>query len=143
MKMSKKGIELIKKYEGLRLTAYKCPAGVWTIGYGHTKGVKEGQKITNSQAEELLKEDLRVFENGVNKWNLQINQYQFDALVSFAFNLGLANLGKSTLLKKVQANPQDKTIKDEFLKWVNAGGSKIEGLVRRRNEEAEMYFKEV
>ena len=141
--MSKKGIELIKKYEGLRLTAYKCPAGVWTIGYGHTKGVKEGQKITNSQAEELLKEDLRVFENGVNKWNLQINQYQFDALVSFAFNLGLANLGKSTLLKKVQANPQDKTIKDEFLKWVNAGGSKIEGLVRRRNEEAEMYFKEV
>ena len=143
MKMSKKGIELIKKYEGLRLTAYKCPAGVWTIGYGHTKGVKEGQKITNSQAEELLKEDLRVFENGVNKWNLQINQYQFDALVSFAFNLGLANLGKSTLLKKVQANPQDKTIKDEFLKWVNAGGRKIEGLVRRRNEEAEMYFKEV
>lgn len=143
MKMSKKGIELIKKYEGLRLTAYKCPAGVWTIGYGHTKGVKEGQKITNSQAEELLKEDLRVFENGVNKWNLQINQYQFDALVSFAFNLGLANLGKSTLLKKVQANPQDKTIKDEFLKWVNAGGRKLEGLVRRRNEEAEMYFKEV
>ncbi len=141
--MSKKGIELIKKYEGLRLTAYKCPAGVWTIGYGHTKGVKEGQKITNSQAEELLKEDLRVFENGVNKWNLQINQYQFDALVSFAFNLGLANLGKSTLLKKVQANPQDKTIKDEFLKWVNAGGRKLEGLVRRRNEEAEMYFKEV
>ena len=143
MKMSKKGIELIKKYEGLRLTAYKCPAGVWTIGYGHTKGVKEGQKITNSQAEELLKEDLRVFENGVNKWNLQINQYQFDALVSFAFNLGLANLGKSTLLKKVQANPQDKTIKDEFLKWVNASGRKLEGLVRRRNEEAEMYFKEV
>ena len=143
MKMSKKGIELIKKYEGLRLTAYKCPAGVWTIGYGHTKGVKEGQKITNSQAEELLKEDLRVFENGVNKWNLQINQYQFDALVYFAFNLGLKKKKKSTLLKKVQANPQDKTIKDEFLKWVNAGGRKLEGLVRRRNEEAEMYFKEV
>ena len=84
MKTSRKGIELIKKYEGLRLTAYRCPAGVWTIGYGHTKGVKQGQKISSEEAEKLLIEDLTPIEKNIDKMGLKINQSQFDALVSFA-----------------------------------------------------------
>ena len=117
MKITKEGINLIKKFEGLRLEAYLCPAGVWTIGYGHTKGVKKGQVITQLEADNLLKEDLSSFEKGVTSLiKSNINQNQFDSLVSFAFNLGLANLKSSTLLKKVNNDPNDPTIKDEFVK---------------------------
>lgn len=142
MKTSEKGIELIKKYEGLKLSAYLCTAGVWTIGYGHTKNVRQGQKINIGEAERLLKEDLKAFEKGINDLNLKINQNQFDALVSFAFNVGLENLKKSTLLKKIKANPMDKSIENEFMRWVYAGSKKLDGLIKRRTEEAEMYFKE-
>ena len=142
MKTSRKGIELIKKYEGLRLTAYRCPAGVWTIGYGHTKGVKQGQKISSEEAEKLLIEDLTPIEKNIDKMGLKINQSQFDALVSFAFNVGINALQSSTLLKKVRVNANDITIKDEFMRWVYAGSKKLDGLVKRRKEEAEMYFKE-
>ena len=141
MKITNEGINLIKKFEGLRLEAYLCPAGVWTIGYGHTKGVKKGQVITQLEADNLLKEDLSSFEKGVTSLiKSNINQNQFDSLVSFAFNLGLANLKSSTLLKKVNANPNDRTIVDEFIKWIYAGGKPLEGLKRRRQAEAYLYF---
>ena len=141
MKITKEGINLIKKFEGLRLEAYLCPAGVWTIGYGHTKGVKKGQVITQLEADNLLKEDLSSFEKGVTSLiKSNINQNQFDSLVSFAFNLGLANLKSSTLLKKVNSNSNDRTIVDEFIKWIYAGGKPLEGLKRRRQAEAYLYF---
>ena len=141
MKITNEGINLIKKFEGLRLEAYLCPAGVWTIGYGHTKGVKKGQVITQLEADNLLKEDLSSFEKGVTSLiKSNINQNQFDSLVSFAYNLGLANLKNSTLLKKVNSNPNDRTIVDEFLKWIYAGGKPLEGLKRRRQAEAYLYF---
>ena len=137
----KEGINLIKKFEGLRLEAYLCPAGVWTIGYGHTKGVEKGQVITQLEADNLLKEDLSSFEKGVTSLiKSNINQNQFDSLVSFAFNLGLANLKSSTLLKKVNSNSNDRTIVDEFIKWIYAGGKPLEGLKRRRQAEAYLYF---
>ena len=142
MKISNKGIELIKRHEGLRLKAYKCPAGVWTIGYGHTgKDTYEGLEITPGSANELLTLDLERFEKAVNRLvESAINQQQFDALVSFAFNLGEGALKNSTLLKRINANPIDATISGEFSKWVNAGGKPLPGLVRRRKEEADLYF---
>ena len=141
MKITNEGIDLIKKFEGLRLEAYLCPAGVWTIGYGHTKGVKKGQVITQLEADNLLKEDLSSFEKGVTSLiKSNINQNQFDSLVSFAYNLGLSNLKRSTLLKKVNSNSNDRTIVDEFIKWIYAGGKPLEGLKRRRQAEAYLYF---
>ena len=104
LKTGKKGLELIKEFEGCRLTAYKCPANVWTIGYGHTKGVKQGQKITLSEAEELLKDDLKIYESYVNKYvKVSLNQNQFDALVSFTYNCGPGSLRVSALLKKLNS----------------------------------------
>ncbi len=141
MKITNEGINLIKKFEGLRLEAYLCPAGVWTIGYGHTKGVKEGDKITQEEAEMFLKSDLRTFEIGVECLiKKQLTDNQFSSLVSFAYNLGLANLKSSTLLKKVNSNSNDRTIVDEFIKWIYAGGKQLEGLKRRRQAEAYLYF---
>jgi Phage-related lysozyme (muraminidase) len=142
MKTSNKGIDLIKKYEGLRLKAYKCPAGVWTIGYGHTGAdVAEGLEITEERADELLLSDIAQFENHVNSVvESTIKQNQFDALVSFAFNLGGLSLKNSTLLKRVNANPIDPAISDELKRWVNEKGKPLAGLVKRRAEEAELYF---
>ena len=141
MKTSNKGIDLIKKHEGLRLTAYLDAVGVPTIGYGSTRGVKMGTTITEQQAHDLLMKDVAIAENDVKVHNLALNQNQFDALVSFTFNLGGGNLSKSTLLRKVRANPCDPTIKAEFMRWVYGGGKVLPGLVRRRKEEAELYFK--
>jgi len=142
MKINEKGLDLIKSFEGLRLEAYLCPAGVWTIGYGHTKGVKKGMKITKEKADELLMEDLQEFQKGVEKLvsMIKLTDNQFSALVSFAFNLGLRNLKDSTLLKKVSQNPNDETIRNEFMKWIYAGGKPLEGLKRRRKHEADLYF---
>ena len=142
MKINEKGLDLIKSFEGLRLEAYLCPAGVWTIGYGHTKGVKKGMKITKEKADELLMEDLQKFQKGVEKLTskVELTDNQFSALVSFAFNLGLGNLENSTLLKKVNRNPNDETIRNEFMKWIYAGGKPLEGLKRRRKHEADLYF---
>lgn len=140
MKIGYKGIELIKSFEGLYLKAYKCPAGIWTIGYGHTKGVKEGQQITASQAEEFLREDVAQFERDVLKQNLRLTQNQFDALVSFVFNVGGGNFLKSTLLRKAKVNSNDPTIKNEFLRWNKAAGKVLPGLTRRRQAEADLYF---
>ena len=140
MKTSPKGIALIKEFEGLRLKAYKCPGGVWTIGYGHTTGVKPGMVISEEQAEHFLKEDLLIFENAVNNQNLSINQNQFDALVSLIYNIGIGNFKKSTLLLKVRIDPGDNSIMDEFLRWVYSKGRVLPGLQRRRLAEVKLYF---
>jgi len=139
---SEKGIELIKSFESLRLKAYKCPAGVWTIGYGHTKDVKATMVISPQRAERLLKEDIARVESEVNKMTAYVglSQAQFSALVSFAFNVGIGALRGSTLLKKVRKNPQDLSIKDEFGKWVKSGSTILQGLVKRRKAEADLYF---
>ena len=140
MNTSPKGIALIKEFEGLRLKAYKCPGGVWTIGYGHTAGVKSGMVITEAQAEEYLKADLIVFERYLNGLRLALNQNQFDALVSFIYNVGTGNFSSSTLLRKVRANPQENSIMDEFLRWVYSKGRVLPGLQRRRLDEMKLYF---
>lgn len=140
MTTSNIGIELIQRHEGLRLQAYKCPADVWTIGYGHTRTAKQGLVITPLQAQELLKEDLLTAENAVNNLHLNVNQVQYDALVSFVFNLGSGNFQRSTLLKKIKANANDPAISSEFAKWIRGGGRVLPGLVKRRREEAELYF---
>lgn len=140
MKISVKGLDLLKRLEGLRLTAYKCSAGVWTIGYGHTNGVKEGDSCSQAQAEEWLREDVEDAEDTVNWQGLNINQNQFDALVCFCYNVGASAFKKSTLLKKVKANPNDESIAAEFAKWKYAGGKVVEGLVNRRSGESNLYF---
>lgn len=140
MTVSVKGYCLIARFESLKFNAYKCPAGVWTIGYGHTKGVKKGDIINYKEASDLLKEDCEICAKAVRKCG-NLSQNQFDALVSFTFNVGTAAFNNSTLKKKVVRNNTDPSIKDEFMKWVYAGGKKLQGLINRRNEEAKLYFK--
>lgn len=143
MKTSTVGINLIKKYEGCRLKAYKCPSGVWTIGYGHTKDVKKGMKITKAKAEAYLKQDLVTFENAVDKYvKVPINQNQFDALVSFSFNCGAAALKISTLLKKLNKKDYSGSA-NEFLKWNKSNGKVLKGLTKRRKEERTLFLKPV
>lgn len=138
--MTKQGIDLIKKFEGCKLSAYKCPAGIWTIGYGHTNGVYQGQTISQYEADKMLENDVVKFEMGVRHLVGNLPDNKIDALTSFAFNLGLGALRDSTLCKKVKANPNDLTIRNEFMKWVNAGGKRLQGLVNRRQAEADLYF---
>lgn len=140
MRTSRNGINLIKSFEGLRLHAYKCPAGVLTIGYGHTAGVREGDVIDAQKAEQLLVEDLRQFEEVVGRECPGISQNQFDALVSFVFNVGTGNFLKSTLLKCVKANPENVNIRYELSRWNKGGGVVLSGLIRRRKAEADLYF---
>jgi lysozyme len=135
------GKNIIKKFEGLRLTAYKCSANVDTIGYGHTGGVKPGDVITQAEAERLLDEDLKKYEAAVNAALDGLTQNQFDALVSFTYNVGGEAFRTSTLLKTVKANPQDSAIRREFMKWINAGGKPNEGIKKRREQEANLYFR--
>lgn len=142
MKTSKVGINFIKKFEGFRASAYLCPAKVLTIGYGHTKGVTPNQVCTKEEAEQFLKEDLEIAEIEINKLGA-LPQHRFDALVSFAFNVGINNYKNSTLKYKVLCNPDDPTIKNEFGRWIYAGGNISAGLQRRRLEEARMYFNEL
>lgn len=144
---SQKCIDLIKKFEGLKLASYKDGGGVWTIGYGSTmwtdgKRVKEYEVCNMETAEKLLAWEVNNKSKSVTAFldKVYYNQNQFDALVSFAFNLGIGALAKSTLLKKVRKNPTDPEIRKEFLKWVNDNGKKIDGLVRRRTAEADLYF---
>ena len=142
MKASEKAYSLIRQFEGLRLTAYRCPAGAWTIGYGHTSGVVPGMAITKEQTEEFLRLDIATAGNIVRSECPNLRQCQFDALVSFVFNIGGGNFRKSTLLKKVKANPDDNSIMDEFLRWVYANGVVLPGLQKRRLAEMRLYFSE-
>ena len=140
MNTSPKGIALIKEFEGLRLKAYKCPGGVWTIGYGHTDGVRPGMVISERQAEDFLKAEPIAFEKYLNDLRLAINQNQFDALISFIYNVGTGNFSSSTMLRKVKANPLDNSIMDEFRRWVYSKGRALPGLQRRRLAEMKLYF---
>lgn len=142
MKASEKAYSLIRQFEGLRLTAYRCPGGVWTVGYGHTSGVVPGMVITKELAEKLLRQDIATVGNIVNAECPNLRQCQFDALVSFVFNIGGGNFRKSTLLKKIKANPDDNSIMDKFLRWVYAKGVVLPGLQKRRLAEMRLYFSE-
>lgn len=147
MKTSKNGLEVIKRHEGFRSKPYLCPAGVPTIGYGATY-YPGGRKVTMSddpiselQGEEMVREMLIRYENGVSRYvQVTLNQNQFDALVSFAYNVGLGALQKSTLLKRVNSDPNDPDIEKQFLRWVRANGKVLKGLQKRRKDEAELYF---
>ena len=134
MKTSKNGLELIKSFEGCRLKAYKCASGVWTIGYGHTSGVKEGQVITQDIAEKYLVEDLAKFEKYVDATGLNLNQNQFDALVSFTYNCGNGNL------KTLISNRTLIQIADMLLLYNKSNGKVLEGLSRRREAEQKLFL---
>ena len=134
MHISEKGLRLIKNFEGCRLTAYKCSAGVWTIGWGHTAGVKQGMTITQKQADDMLKTDLVVYENHVKSLKREFNQYEFDALVSFCYNCGIGSL--KTLCK----NRTNAQIAEALLLYNKAGGRVLEGLNRRRKAERELFL---
>lgn len=132
-------VELIKRYEGCRLEAYRCPRGVWTIGYGHSGGIREGQTITQAEADALLQRDLEYFADGVRRLvRVPITQNQLGALVSLAYNIGLGALARSTLLRKLNAGDYDGA-RAEFGQWVNAGGQRLLGLVKRRHAEQELW----
>jgi lysozyme len=161
MNISDRGLALIKEFEGCHkvqldgtIKSYQCPALIWTIGYGSTiypNGQKVGPKdvITRQRAEEIFRWHVGLFVNDVNSLlKTHVTQEQFDALVSFAYNVGsdididliAEGLGDSTLLKKVNANPNDPTIANEFNKWVKANGQTLPGLVKRRAAESKLYF---
>lgn len=144
MRMSADGLALVKEFEGLRLKAYKCPAGIWTIGYGHTSAagspeVTSGMEITKDEAEAIIKRDMVQYEAGVEKLvKVELSQGQFDALVDFAYNAGVGALAKSTLLKRVNEERFD-DVPAEFMKWTKGGGKELPGLVRRRRAEVKLW----
>lgn len=139
---------LIEEFEGLEVVAYKCPSGVPTIGYGTTRyesgeKVKLGDVISEVRAEELLERDIDKIRNQINTLiSSDIKKNQLDALVSFVYNVGITNFKTSKLLELVNNNPQDRSIKREFMRWVHSRGKKLNGLVRRRRAEVQLYFKE-
>ena len=139
MKTSVEGLALIKKFEGLELKAYKCAAGVWTIGYGHTKDVQEGDEWSEAHADHMLEVELEEFEEYINdNVTVALSQNQFDALVSWVYNLGPANLKASTLLKKLNAGDYA-DVPHQIKRWNKAGGKVLEGLIRRREAEALLF----
>tara|TARA_R100000995_G_C3484506_1_gene126334 strand:+ start:7452 stop:7886 length:435 start_codon:yes stop_codon:yes gene_type:complete len=141
MNISQNGIDLIKEFEGCRLEPYLCAANVLTIGYGHTKDVVKNMRITEDTAESLLKDDLRVFEDDVTRLvEVPLLQNQFDALVSWTFNLGAGNLKTSTLLKVLNAG-EYKNVPEQMKRWNKASGKVLEGLTRRREAEALLFEK--
>lgn len=140
------GYKLIQQFEGLKLKAYQDSIGIWTIGYGNityldgTK-VKKGDEITREQADLMFKQTANKFALEVAKLiDVCLTQNQFNALVSLAYNIGIGAFKDSTLLKKVNVNPNDESIRKEFKRWNRAGGKVLNGLTRRRNEEADLYF---
>ena len=140
MKISDRGLDLIRRFEGLKLRAYRCPAGVWTIGYGHTgPEVRPGLRITREEAEDLLLADVTIFDEAVGRIAEAATQGQHDALVSFAFNLGLGALMSSTLLKRHRSGDHPGAA-DQFRRWVHVRGRKLPGLVKRRAAEAALYL---
>ena len=139
MKASNILIEKLKKMEGCRLTAYQDAVGVWTIGYGHTAGVKKGDRITEYMAEQYLREDLQRFEEAASKVARLTTQGRFDAIVDFMYNCGIANFNASTLKKYIESGRSTWECQEQFLRWVNAGGKKLGGLVTRRIWEANRF----
>lgn len=136
------GKRLIKTFEGYRDTAYLCPAGVWTIGWGHTSGVSSGDTCTEEQAEAWLSQDLRSAEKTVEDTGLPLSQLQFDALVSLVYNIGSGNFSGSTLLKRLhESTVPRQEIETEWKKWRMASGKVQKGLERRRAAEYTLYSK--
>lgn len=139
MNISEEGKSLIKKFEGCVLNAYQCPAGKWTIGYGHIKGVKEGDTWSQSHAEYMLDVELEEYEGYINDLvNVQLSQCQFDALVAWIYNLGPTNFRTSTLRKKLLPESMD-DVPREIRRWNKANGKVLNGLVRRREAEALLF----
>jgi lysozyme len=139
MGISEEGKNLIKKFEGCELEAYKCAAGVWTIGYGHIKTAVEGMKIDQATANELFDEEMGEYETYVNTAvTVPLSQNQFDALVSWVFNLGNGNLNASTMLKVINSGDHA-GVPAQIKRWNKAGGKVLEGLIRRREAEALLY----
>jgi lysozyme len=147
MKVNAEGYALLKKFEGCVLKAYKCPAGVWTIGFGNTfyedgMKVKEGDVITQQRADELAKYIVEQFATSIRAMIKQpLNENQFSACVSLAYNIGTGGFKKSSVLRKLNVNPTDPTIADSFRLWNKGGGVVLKGLVRRREAEIALYFK--
>jgi lysozyme len=139
VRTSGQGVALIKKFEGCELEAYQCSANVWTIGYGHTRGVKEGDQISADKAEYILLEDLIEFEKYVDQLvTVSLNQDQFDALVAWTFNLGPTNLKESTMLLRLNDGKYDE-VPAEMARWNRSGGEVLEGLKRRRKAEGLLF----
>ena len=139
MNISQEGISLIKKFEGCELEAYKCAAGVWTIGYGHTKDVKEGNSITKEEAESMLVHELQEYCSDVDiAVKVDLKQNEFDSLVSWTYNLGPTNLNSSTMLRVLNEGKHDE-VPAQMKRWNKASGQVKEGLVRRREAEALMF----
>ncbi|MBR1754009.1 lysozyme [bacterium] len=143
MNVSENGLNLIKTFEGCRLTAYKCPAGVWTIGYGHTgSDVKQGLKISRERADSLLKQDVLVHSNNVSRLvKVPLTQNQFDALVSFEYNVGYANFSKSTMLRLLNQR-QYLAAANQFDRWIYANRKVLSGLVKRRKAEKTLFLRQ-
>lgn len=140
MKTSSHGLTIIKHFEGLQLRAYQCSSGVWTIGYGHAFRVHPGAEITKEEAEHLLHIDVRDAEACIfANVNVPLTQNQFDALVSFIFNLGSGNFESSTLLKKLNTGDYAGAA-EEFSRWINAGGKQNPGLIKRREAERVLFY---
>ena len=140
--IGKKGIELIKRFDGFKAKPYLCSAGVWTIGYGHTNGVtKDSRPVSREDAEGLLREDLMAVVDGLNRLVPEsLTQEQFDSLCSFCYNLGVPAFQNSTLRKVIDRNQNDHArIRTEFMRWVYVKGRSSDGLIRRREEEADLY----
>jgi|TARA_S200002703_G_scaffold125704_2_gene112001 lysozyme len=139
MKISQEGLSLIKKFEGCELEAYRCAANVLTIGYGSTKGVKEGDTITQEEADSLLLHEMDEYEGYINDMvKSDLKQNEFDSLVSWVFNLGPSNLSSSTLLQKLN-NKDWNDVPNQIKRWNKAGGQVKQGLVRRREAEALLF----
>jgi lysozyme len=142
MKTSQRGIDLIKQFEGCEVQAYQCSASVWTLGYGHTRDVSEGDTCTKDEAEQILISDLQEFEGYVNDLvKIPLDQNQFDALVAWTFNLGPTNLKSSTLLVRLNDNNLG-DVPHQLRRWNKAGGKVLDGLVRRREAEALLWLGE-
>lgn len=143
MRMNDAGCDLIRRFEGLRLEAYRCSAGIWTIGYGSTHGVREGMKISRAEAESRLHMDVAIAERAVKSMlSVPVNENQFSALVSFVFNIGGANFRKSTMRAYINRKAFGDAA-DEFPRWVYAKGKKLAGLIERRKEERALFLRPV
>ena len=139
MKISNNGLDLVKHFEGLVLEAYKCPAGVWTIGYGHTKDVQPGDSWSEDHADHMLEVEMEEYEKYINDLvTVELNQNQFDAMVSWVYNLGVGNLQSSTLLKVLNAGDYA-GVPAQIMRWNKASGKVLEGLTRRRQAEADLF----
>ena len=141
MKASDRLIEALKRFEGLRTEAYQCAAGRWTIGYGHTLTAREGMIIDEQRAEHLLRQDLKTIERWLTSKNITDEQHQFDALVSFIFNLGIASFYDSTLRKVIERGGTEEDIRKQWMRWVHVKKKVLPGLVKRREWDCNLFIK--